>query len=78
MRIDPADCLPLTREHDGTYSWTTASPRELTMTVRVRKGAPGPWPATANAFLYAVSLLNDATEGSVVDYFEKWRRLPEY
>lgn len=74
-RVDSAGCLPLTREYRHTRSWNTAEPRELTRTVRVRKGAPGPWPATANAFLYAVSLLNDATEGSVVDYFEKWRRV---
>jgi len=77
-RIDPADCLPLTREHEHAPSWTTASPRELTTSVRVRKEAPRPWPAAANAFLYAASLLNNATEGSVVDHFEKSRRLPKH
>jgi len=67
-RIEPAEGLPLIR---GAEAKIAVTPSDISTRVRVPRETSRPWRATANAFLYAVSLLNEATEGTVVDYFQK-------
>jgi hypothetical protein len=67
-RIDAAEGLPLA---GGVAARVAVTPSDISTRVRVPTKTSRPWRATANAFLYAVSLLNDATEGPVVDYFQK-------